>query len=148
MNTDKSNTPVYTISMAAKLLGVSVHTLRMYENKGLIIPHKKESGQRLYSDLDVDRLKCLRKVINEERIGITGILRLLSLIPCWGIINCSLKDRENCQAYNGYAKPCWMFVHKNNYCAGRDCRGCEVYQNSGECKNIKDKLKELTAATI
>ncbi|MDE3059313.1 MAG: MerR family transcriptional regulator, partial [Bacteroidota bacterium] len=48
--------------MAAQLVGISVHTLRMYEIEGLIIPFKKDSGQRLYSDLDVERLKCLRKV--------------------------------------------------------------------------------------
>ena len=45
------NSPKYTISSAATLLGISVHTLRMYEREGLIIPFKKESGQRLYSDI-------------------------------------------------------------------------------------------------
>ena len=142
---DKSNTPLYTISMAAKLVGISVHTMRMYENEGLIIPFKKESKQRLYSELDVERLICLRKVINEERIGIEGIRRLLALIPCWGIIKCSLKDRKKCEAYNIATKPCWMINHKNNYCTGRDCRVCEVYQSFSNCESIKNKLKELIA---
>ncbi|MFH2031950.1 MAG: MerR family DNA-binding transcriptional regulator [Bacteroidota bacterium] len=39
--------PKYTISSAANLLGISVHTMRMYEKEGLIIPFKKESNQRL-----------------------------------------------------------------------------------------------------
>jgi predicted site-specific integrase-resolvase len=39
--------PVFSISTAAKLLDVSVHTLRMYEREGLIIPFKKDSSQRL-----------------------------------------------------------------------------------------------------
>ncbi|MHB8853654.1 MAG: MerR family transcriptional regulator [Ignavibacteriaceae bacterium] len=142
---NKTNTPLYTISMAAKLVGVSVHTIRMYEIEGLLIPFKKESKQRLYSELDVERLRCLRKVINEERIGIEGIRRLLALIPCWGIVKCLSKDRKKCEAYNIATKPCWMINHKNNYCTGRDCRVCEVYQSFSNCESIKNKLKELIA---
>lgn len=44
------DTPLYPIGTAARMLGVSVHTLRMYERKGLIIPHHAESNQRLYTD--------------------------------------------------------------------------------------------------
>lgn len=140
------NTPSYTISNAAKLAGISVHTLRMYEKEGLIIPFKKESKQRLYSDSDIERLNCLRRLINKERIGIEGIRRLLALIPCWGIIQCSSKDRESCVAYNGSKKPCWMLKHKNNYCEDKSCRDCEVYQNFSNCESVKNKLKELIAA--
>ena len=45
----KMDEPKYTISNAAKLAGISIHTLRMYEREGLIIPFKKTSNQRLYS---------------------------------------------------------------------------------------------------
>jgi len=62
--------PKYTISNAAKLMGISVHTLRMYEREGLIIPFKKESNQRLYSDRDLERVKCIRKTINDDKIHI------------------------------------------------------------------------------
>ncbi len=31
------NEPIYPIGVASKLLGISVHTLRMYEKEGLII---------------------------------------------------------------------------------------------------------------
>ena len=140
---DVSDNPVYTISTAASLLNISVHTLRMYEREGLIIPYKKESHQRLYSDKDLERMRCIRKTISEDKIGIEGIRRILSLIPCWGILNCSKKDRQNCHAYSEYSKPCWMLNHKDNYCASRDCRTCEVYSSFGNCESIKDKLKEI-----
>jgi MerR family transcriptional regulator/heat shock protein HspR len=37
----KLNEPIFTISAAAKLLGISVHTLRMYEREGLFIRSKR-----------------------------------------------------------------------------------------------------------
>lgn len=138
-----SDTPVYTISSAANLLNISVHTLRMYEREGLIIPYKKESNQRLYSDKDLERMRCIRATISEEKIGIEGIRRILSLIPCWAIVKCPVKDRQNCTAYNGYSEPCWMLKHKDNVCANKDCRMCEVYAAFGSCRSVKDKLKEL-----
>jgi MerR family transcriptional regulator/heat shock protein HspR len=135
--------PKYTISNAAKLLGISVHTLRMYEREGLIIPFKKESGQRLYSDQDINRVVCIRNSINAEKLNIQGIRKILSLIPCWAIINCSKEDQKNCQAYSTFSKPCWIYNHKKNMCKGKDCRECEVYRSFGTCESIKNKLKEL-----
>ncbi|MGK9369922.1 MerR family transcriptional regulator [Melioribacter sp. Ez-97] len=135
--------PKYTISMAAKLSGISVHTLRMYEREGLIIPFKKSSNQRLYTDRDIERIGCIRSTINEDKINIEGIRRVLALIPCWAIVKCSEEDRKECVAYSGHTKPCWMINHKDNYCSGRDCRQCEVYKSYGNCASIKNKLKEL-----
>ncbi|MCX8056055.1 MAG: MerR family transcriptional regulator, partial [Ignavibacteria bacterium] len=80
--------PKYKISEAAKILGISVHTLRMYEREGLILPFKKTTNQRLYSEKDIERLKCIRNSINEKKISIEGIKRIFSLIPCWAIVNC------------------------------------------------------------
>ena len=138
-----SDNPVYTISTAAQLLGITVHTIRMYEREGLIVPFKKESGQRLYSEQDVERLRCIRDSITNHQMTISGIKRILSLIPCWSILKCSKKDQKNCEAYSGYNQPCWTFKHKNNYCELKDCRECEVYNSYGKCESVKDKLKEL-----
>jgi MerR family transcriptional regulator/heat shock protein HspR len=135
--------PRYKISVAAEKLGITVHTLRMYEREGLIIPFKKDSSQRLYSDKDLERINCIRNAINEEKVSIQGIKRIFSLVPCWAIVKCSETDKANCEALNGHAKPCWMFKHKNNFCTGRECRECTVYNDYGNCGVIKEKLKEL-----
>ena len=140
---EKSNKPVYTISTAARLLGISIPTLRMYENEGLIIPFKKSSKDRLYSDMDLERIRCLRRAINGNKVGIESIRRMLALIPCWAIIECSKKDRKNCEAFTSYDKPCWMHNHKDNVCRDRDCRECEVYNSFSDCSSLKEKLKEL-----
>ena len=143
MTQEKSKKPVYTISTAARLLGISIPTLRMYENEGLIIPFKKSSRHRLYSDLDLERIRCLRRAINGNKVGIESIRRMLALIPCWAIIECSEKDRKKCEAFTSYDKPCWMHNHKDNICKDRDCRECEVYNSFSDCSSLKEKLKEL-----
>ena len=142
MNTNP-NLPVLTISATAKIVGISIHTIRMYEREGLILPHKEEGKQRRYSQNDIERMRCIRQIINDEKMGIEGIRRMLALIPCWSITGCKESDQQNCEYYASYTKPCWMINHKNNFCSGKDCRECEVYYSFGNCKSIKEKLKEL-----
>ena len=38
------------IGEAARLSGLSAHTLRNYEDEGLIVPHRTRSGDRLYTE--------------------------------------------------------------------------------------------------
>ena len=135
--------PVFAISTVSEMIGVSADTLRMYEREGLIIPFKKESHHRLYSRSDVDRFICIRKAITQKKMNIAGINAMLSLVPCWEIMKCSHKDRENCEAYNGNFHPCWSYTLENNVCASLDCKRCIVYREYCNCENIKDKLKEI-----
>ncbi|MEJ5351047.1 MAG: MerR family transcriptional regulator [Melioribacteraceae bacterium] len=136
--------PIFPISAAAKLLNISVHTLRMYEREGLIIPFKKESNQRLYSKSDLERIECIRKAINESKISINGIKTLYSLIPCWEVVKCSIKDRKNCKAYKGHSEPCWSYEHPKTICEKRDCRECDVYQKYTQCSEIKELIKSIS----
>ncbi len=136
--------PIYSISQAAILLHISVHTLRMYERNELIIPFKRKSKQRLYSKADLERLECIRSAINEMKMSINGIKTMYSLIPCWNIINCSNEDRKDCKAYNEHSKPCWSYAHENNTCEERNCRDCEVYKKHSQCGEIKELIKSIS----
>lgn len=140
---EHSDTPLYSIGTAARILGISVHTMRMYERNGLIVPYKSKTRQRLYADSDIERLRCIRNAINVEKISIQGIRTVLSLIPCWAILHCSEGDRQGCPAHNGHSEPCWSLKKKGAFCADRSCRSCEVYKDFGDCKSIKDRLKQL-----
>ncbi len=144
---DRFEEPVYSISIAAKLLNISIHTLRMYERENLIIPFKKESNHRLYSQSDIERLSCIRRAINELKISIAGIKTIYSLIPCWKVVNCSEEDRNNCQAFISHSNPCWSYDHKNNICEGHECRECTVYKDFTDCKTIKEKIKVFIGTT-
>lgn len=141
-NTEKT-TPVFTISIAASLLGISIHTLRMYEREGLIISYKKDSGHRLYSQSDIERLECIRRAINESKISIAGIKTIYSLIPCWKIVNCSEDQRMNCPSFTSHSQPCWTFDHKRNVCSSRVCRECTVYKDFSDCTKIKNSINQI-----
>ncbi len=140
---ENMNKPIYTISAAAELAGISVHTLRKYEKEGLIIPDKQGNHQRKYDNSDIDRIRCIRHIIRNHKVNIEAIRRFFSHIPCWAITNCSQDERKHCEAYNGYFKPCWMLNHDHKSCKDRKCRECEVYTSFITCGSIKDKLKQL-----
>jgi MerR family transcriptional regulator/heat shock protein HspR len=137
------NEPIFPIRTAAKLLNISVHTLRMYEKEGLIIPYKKNSHQRLYSKSDLERIECIRHAIYEDKISIAGIKTIYSLIPCSQVLGCK-ENRETCTVFKEYHKPCWMLKHINNFCTHKDCRECVVYSSFKDCSSIKEIIQEIT----
>lgn len=62
--------PIFPISVAAKMVGVTTKMLRIYEEQGLISPHRvvgknKDIRRRLYSQLDVDYISALRDLMKE-----------------------------------------------------------------------------------
>lgn len=135
---------LYSIGEAADLLGVSIPTLRLYEREGLIIPIRKASRHRLYSRSDLERIKCLRETINQKKVGIAGLRRLLSLIPCWKIHNCTQEDRERCPAFQDDNTPCWTVQPKPAACGSADCRTCPVYSQAADCSSLKRTIVQFT----
>jgi MerR family transcriptional regulator, heat shock protein HspR len=137
MKNPDNNTPALLIGEVAEKIGISPEAIRLYERKGLIIAAKTDGNQRLFSQLDVERLKCIRTAINEHKISMEGIRRIQSLIPCWEHIQCRREQREKCPAYHRKDAGCWTYKHTHNDCSKLDCRDCSVYRLSGDCENIK-----------
>ncbi|MBL6990808.1 MAG: MerR family transcriptional regulator [Bacteriovoracaceae bacterium] len=119
------------------MINVSVHTLRLYESSGLIIPQRTESKRRLYSRNDIKRLGLIRYLIEEKGLNLAGIKLLLSLIPCWKIRKCSSKDQKKCDAFKTMKEPCWIVKNKCDLCAADDCRECPVYKKSASLDEVK-----------
>lgn len=136
--------PIFPIRTAAKLLNISIATLRLYEKEGLIIPAKTEGNQRMYSQADIERIECIRKAIRDSKLSINGIKSIYSMIPCWDIVNCPIEDRENCSAYLGHEEPCWIDRHPNTVCEFKECRECRVYQNFYKCGDIKNLIRNIS----
>lgn len=71
--------PVYFISVAANLVGCHPRTLRIYEEEGLLEPVRTESNIRLYSDEDVERVRCIRYLTQVRGVNLAGVKLLLQL---------------------------------------------------------------------
>ena len=67
------------ISVAAELAGVHPQTLRIYERKCLVAPQRSAGNTRLYSQADVDRLREIQRLTQEEGINLAGVTRIIEL---------------------------------------------------------------------
>ena len=71
--------PRYMISIAAELVGMHPQTLRIYENKGLVRPKRTRGNTRLYSDLDLERLRLIQRLTTELGLNLAGVEVVLRL---------------------------------------------------------------------
>lgn len=79
--------PLYSIGVAARLLKVHPRTLRIYEDEGLVRPHR-QGARRMYSQNDLQWIACLRSAIHEQGISIPGVKKLLRYATCYEIVEC------------------------------------------------------------
>ena len=70
---------LYFISMAAEMLGMHPQTLRKYERLGLIQPTRTIGSMRLYSREELERLRLIKRLVDELGINLAGVQRLLSI---------------------------------------------------------------------
>ncbi len=73
-----TSTPVYTIGAASRLAGIPIWTLRWIERHGLLRPSRTQGRQRLYTDVDVSRLRDVRGLM-EQKVNLAGIRVILRL---------------------------------------------------------------------
>lgn len=72
-------TELYFISVAARMLGMHPQTLRKYERLGLVQPTRTVGSMRLYSREELERLKLIKHLVDDGRINLAGVQRLLSV---------------------------------------------------------------------
>jgi len=143
--TVKPDEPLFTISIVAKKFGVAPKTLRKYENDGLIIPYRTDTGKRLYSQKDLEWIDCFRNQIHNNQMNIAGVKLLLALMPCWDIKSCSMKQRRNCPSFFNSEVICWTLEKTSSRsCKENDCRNCMVYKDA--CR--AGKLDSMYVSTI
>lgn len=70
---------VFMISVAAELAEMHPQTLRMYEARGLINPKRSPKNTRLYSQADVERLRRIQKMTNDEGLNLAGVETVLEM---------------------------------------------------------------------
>jgi MerR family transcriptional regulator, heat shock protein HspR len=134
--------PVYTIGVAAGKLNMTVHNIRLYESEGLILPYRTDTGRRLFSDLELEKIRCIRSMIKEEGLNFEGIRRLLAMVPCWKMRNCTLKERSKCPAYVDRIRPCWDIDEKCLHPLP-SCRDCDVYRDLVKCEDVQALIQSI-----
>ena len=61
------------------MLGMHPQTLRKYERLGLVLPSRTIGSMRLYSRSELDRLKVIKRLVDDGGINLAGVQRLLSI---------------------------------------------------------------------
>ncbi len=70
---------VYVISVAAQLAGMHPQTLREYERKGLVDPSRTAGNTRYYSDHDIELLREIHRLTQEEGLNLAGAALVMEL---------------------------------------------------------------------
>src|ERR1700756_4861430 len=70
---------LFFISGAARILGMHPQTLRKYERLGLVQPTRTIGSMRLYSREELERLRIIKRLVDESGINLAGVQRLLAI---------------------------------------------------------------------
>ena len=73
------NTAIYVISVAAQLSGLHPQTLRQYDRLGLVSPGRTGGGGRRYSPRDIELLREVQRLSQDEGVNLAGIKRIREL---------------------------------------------------------------------
>jgi MerR family transcriptional regulator/heat shock protein HspR len=77
--TKKDEARTFLISVAAELAGMHAQTLRTYDRLGLVSPDRSSGGGRRYSQHDVDLLREVQRLSQDEGVNLAGIKRIIEL---------------------------------------------------------------------
>jgi len=75
----KEEARTFLISVAAELAGMHAQTLRTYDRLGLVSPSRTSGGGRRYSEHDVDLLREVQRLSQDEGVNLAGIKRIIEL---------------------------------------------------------------------
>ncbi|KAA8970043.1 helix-turn-helix transcriptional regulator [Mycobacterium sp.] len=75
----KDESRTFMISVAAELAGMHAQTLRTYDRLGLVTPRRSSGGGRRYSQRDVELLREVQRLSQDEGVNLAGIKRIIEL---------------------------------------------------------------------
>lgn len=76
---DVGDAATLLISVAAELAGMHAQTLRTYDRLGLVTPQRTQGGGRRYSNRDVEMLREIQRLSQDEGVNLAGIKRIIEL---------------------------------------------------------------------
>ena len=92
---------VFFISMAARELGMHPQTLRKYERLGLVRPTRTVGSMRMYTAEEIDRLRVIKRLVDELGINLAGVQQLLSVAEVVERMRPLVGDADNASESTG-----------------------------------------------
>lgn len=83
------------ISVAAELAGMHAQTLRTYDRLGLVSPQRAAGGGRRYSSRDVELLREVQRLSQDEGVNLEGIKRIIDLTNHVDALAQRVRELEN-----------------------------------------------------
>ena len=65
--------PVFSIRIAARLVGLHVQTLRYYERNGMVKPQRSRGNVRYYSEEDITMINNIKSLIDDLGVNLAGV---------------------------------------------------------------------------
>jgi len=90
-----SGEPCYVISVAARMVGVQVHTLRYYEKIGIIEPSRSQGNIRLYSEREVSLLRRAKTLMDDLGINLAAVEVILRMSRRMAELQSQVKELES-----------------------------------------------------
>lgn len=87
-------TPVYVISAAAELSGLHPQTLRQYDRLGLVCPDRAPGRGRRYSLRDIELLREVQRLSQDEGVNLAGIKRIRELQDQVAVLSAQVAELE------------------------------------------------------
>jgi len=72
--------PIYTISVAAEILGVHPRTLMMYEHLALVVPRRTATNRRRYSQRDLLTLQAIQRLTRSHGLNLSAARHVIRLL--------------------------------------------------------------------
>ena len=88
LNLDK---PLFTLSVAADLLGVHPRTLMIYETEKLVVPNRTKTNRRRYRQNDIRRLEFIQYLTRKKGVNLAGVKAILELLEVGNKHNLNLR---------------------------------------------------------
>jgi MerR family transcriptional regulator/heat shock protein HspR len=89
----RESEPLYVISVASRLLQLHPQTLRKYEREGFVAPSRTTGNLRLYSAEDIDRLRQVKTLVEEQGVNLAGVQMALRLTGELRALQSELRSR-------------------------------------------------------
>ena len=71
--------PVFSIRIAARLVGLHVQTLRYYERNGIVKPQRSRGNVRYYSEEDITMINNIKALIDDLGVNLAGVQVIMKM---------------------------------------------------------------------